>query len=191
MICWTGSKYKAGVICNRAFIVYLGSAFTWIVAVIWHDHLIVLGIKNWVANALIPRTLFRLWCIHGSELADGTDLCSHYWHLNLLIIKPNRCTNFSNSFWKETLHVLDSSSVCLQEFFTVHTAMVYVIQVCWQLANGNTMEHSPILFLYLVGFIIRNLSQCTLTWTSNLTLKHLSLPSTKACILARRNQCYV
>ena len=32
-------------------------------------------------------------------------------------------------FWNETLHVSDSSSVHHQEFFTVHTAMVYVIQV--------------------------------------------------------------
>ena len=30
----------------------------------------------------------------------------------------------------ETLHVSDSSSVHHQQFFTVHTAMVYVIQVC-------------------------------------------------------------
>jgi hypothetical protein len=28
-----------------------------------------------------------------------------------LIIKPTRCTNFSNLFWNKTLHVLDSSSV--------------------------------------------------------------------------------
>ena len=33
-------------------------------------------------------------------------------------------------FWNKTLHVSDSSSVHHQEFFTVHTAMVYVIQVC-------------------------------------------------------------
>ena len=32
--------------------------------------------------------------------------------------------------WNKTLHVSDSSSVYHQEFFTVHTAMVYVIQVC-------------------------------------------------------------
>ena len=31
-------------------------------------------------------------------------------------------------------HVSDSSSVHHQEFFTVHTAAVYVLQVCWQLA---------------------------------------------------------
>jgi len=38
-------------------------------------------------------------------------------------------------FWKETLHVSGSSSVHHQEFFTVHTAKVHVIQVCWQLAS--------------------------------------------------------
>ena len=32
--------------------------------------------------------------------------------------------------WNENLHVSDSSSVHHQEFFTVHTAMLYVIQVC-------------------------------------------------------------
>ena len=46
------------------------------------------------------------------------------------IIKPTGCTNFSNLFWNETLYVSDSSSVRDHEFFTVHTAMVYVIQVC-------------------------------------------------------------
>jgi hypothetical protein len=47
-----------------------------------------------------------------------------------LIIKPTRCNN---------LHVSDSSSVH-QEFFTVHTAVVYVIQVCRQLAGRIRME---------------------------------------------------
>ena len=41
-----------------------------------------------------------------------------------LIIKPTRCTNFSNLFCIETLHVSDSSSVHHREFFTVHTPMV-------------------------------------------------------------------
>ena len=38
-------------------------------------------------------------------------------------------------FWNTTLHVSDSSSVHRQEFFTVHTAMVHIIQVLWQLAR--------------------------------------------------------
>ena len=33
-------------------------------------------------------------------------------------------------FGKKNLNVSDSSSVHYQEFLTVHTAMVYVIQVC-------------------------------------------------------------
>jgi len=32
--------------------------------------------------------------------------------------------------WNETLHVSDIYSVHHQEFFTVHTAVVYVIQFC-------------------------------------------------------------
>jgi hypothetical protein len=50
----------------------------------------------------------------------------------LLTIKPTRCTNFSSLFCSETLHVSDSSSVHHQELFTVHSAVVYVIQVCRQ-----------------------------------------------------------
>jgi len=53
----------------------------------------------------------------------------------LSIIRCFHCTHrngiFSQIyFWDKTLHVSDSSSVHHQEFFTVHTAMVYVIQVC-------------------------------------------------------------
>ena len=42
-------------------------------------------------------------------------------------------------FWDKTLHVSDSSSVHHRQFFTVHTAVVYVIQVCWQLASRIRM----------------------------------------------------
>jgi hypothetical protein len=43
-------------------------------------------------------------------------------------------------FGNETLHVSESSSVHLQELFTVHSAMVYVIQVCRQLSSKIRME---------------------------------------------------
>jgi hypothetical protein len=39
------------------------------------------------------------------------------------------------------LYVSDSSSVHNQEFLNVHTAMVYVIQVCRQLASRIRVEH--------------------------------------------------
>ena len=35
---------------------------------------------------------------------------------NFFIIKPTRCTNFTNLLWHETLHVSDSSSAYHQEF---------------------------------------------------------------------------
>jgi hypothetical protein len=35
---------------------------------------------------------------------------------NFFVIKPNRCTNFTNLFCRKTLHVSDSSSVHHQEF---------------------------------------------------------------------------
>jgi len=41
----------------------------------------------------------------------------------------------SQIYFGRKLHISDSSSVHHQEFFTVHTAVVYVIQVCWQLVN--------------------------------------------------------
>ena len=59
----------------------------------------------------------------------------------ILIIKLPRCTKFLNLFWNETLHVSDSFSLHHQEFLTVHTAMLYVIQVCRQLASRIRMEH--------------------------------------------------
>ena len=38
------------------------------------------------------------------------------FHVVFSIIKPTRCTNFTNLLWHETLHVSDSSSVHHQEF---------------------------------------------------------------------------
>jgi len=43
-------------------------------------------------------------------------------------------------FWNKTPHVSDSSSVHHQEFFTAHTTMVYVIQVCWQFDSDQDQD---------------------------------------------------
>jgi hypothetical protein len=40
---------------------------------------------------------------------------------NFIIIKPTRCTTFTNLFWHETLHVSDSSSVHHQQFIHCRT----------------------------------------------------------------------
>ena len=48
---------------------------------------------------------------------------------------------FKIYFWNKNLNVSDSYSVHHQEFFTVHTAMVNVIEVCWQFAlSANLYE---------------------------------------------------
>jgi len=64
-----------------------------------------------------------------SGISWTTDCFVSEFLLNILVIKPTRCTNFSNLFWNKTLHVSDSFSVHHQEFVTAHTAMVYVIRV--------------------------------------------------------------
>jgi len=81
----------------------------------------LLGYNNILSNQLPVRASYN---------TEQFDVHVTVHHDKFLIIKPTRCTNFSNLFWKETLCVSDSSSVHHKEFFTVHTAMVYVIQVC-------------------------------------------------------------
>jgi len=93
------------------------------------------NIKSVYTNMAIHRTLSLL------ALRRHKLIYVLYKHSvrKFLIIKPTRCSSFSNLFWNETLHVSDSSSVHHQELFTIHTAMVYVIQVCWQLASRISM----------------------------------------------------
>ena len=66
-----------------------------------------------------------------------------------MLVKTNRYMKMHGETIKKTLHVSDSSSVHHQEFFTVHTAMVYVIQVCWQFASSQAVSkpvrHIPLL----------------------------------------------
>jgi hypothetical protein len=73
---------------------------------------------------------------------------------NFLRIKPTICTNFSNLFWNGNLHVSNSSSVHHQVLFTVHSAMVYVIQVCRQLASRIRMEYALISQIYFWNEIL-------------------------------------
>ena len=74
------------------------------------------------------------WCLIFYECKSPLDFviswhncvttCIAIWHScdraswQIFYNKPTRSTNFSNLFWKETLHVSDSSSVHHQKFFT-------------------------------------------------------------------------
>jgi mRNA-degrading endonuclease HigB of HigAB toxin-antitoxin module len=68
--------------------------------------------------------------------------CDHATR-QIFTIKPTRCTNFSNLFLNENLQVSDSFSVHHQEFFTVHSAVVYVIQVYRQLSCSRIRMFHP------------------------------------------------
>jgi hypothetical protein len=93
--------------------------------------------------------------------------------VTLLLIKPTRWTNFSNLFWNETLHVSDSSSVHHKELFTVHTVMVYVIQVCRQPSSRIRMDHPDPAEGYLHTCMTYAIAVCTVNnswwWTEELS----------------------
>ena len=57
-----------------------------------------------------------LHCIKSNESAS---------YNKILIIKKLESLISQVHFWNKTLHVSDSSSVHHQEFFSIHTAMVY------------------------------------------------------------------
>ena len=129
---------------------------------------------------------------HSEDLGiDGKIIILFYIHVTVhrakfLITKPTRCNKFSNLFleWNSTcfgqflspslgvFHCTHSSGIC-------HTGLLtYTIAVCtvknswwWQRNCPKHVDfHSNNKFeklVHLVGFIIRNLSRCTVTWTSN------------------------
>jgi hypothetical protein len=60
------------------------------------------------------------------------------------IIKPTRCTNFTNLFlvWNSYLFRTVPLSI-IRSLFTVQSSVVYVIQVCRHLSNRTRMEPVP------------------------------------------------
>jgi hypothetical protein len=64
-------------------------------------------------------------------------------HAFFFIIKPTRFSNFSNLLRHETLHVSGSFLSIIRSLFTVHSALVYVIQVWRQLSSRTRMECIP------------------------------------------------
>jgi hypothetical protein len=100
-------------------------------------------------------------CYPGSAKTCKNDTVRHmclifsvwlFGYISWIIVtynKQNRCTNFSNLFWKDNLHVSDSSSVHHREFFTLHTAMVHVIEFGRQLASRIRLELTSSILIVL------------------------------------------
>jgi hypothetical protein len=60
-----------------------------------------------------------------------------------LFNKTNRRTNFTNLFCQETVHVSGTSSAHHQAFSTVHSALVYVMQVLMTAFKHDVLRNSP------------------------------------------------
>ena len=66
---------------------------------------------------------------------------------NFFIMKPTGCTNFTSLFWQKLYMFRTVPLSIIRSLFTVHWAMVYVIQVCRQLSSRTRMElvwHIPV-----------------------------------------------
>ena len=125
------------------------------------------------------------------ELVQDAVCQSHTGHMIGLWFLPARPLRLNTNewmmnFWNKTLHVSDSSSVHHQQFFTVHTAMVYVIQldilnpvwhipllcVQWRTADDgqrNCPKHVEFYskkkfekLVHLVGFVTRTALYCSI-----------------------------
>ena len=73
---------------------------------------------------------------------------------HMFIIKPTRCTDFSNLFWNETLYISDSSSVHHQEFFhcthsngICHTSLM---TACKQDQDGKSCQQTCLTYTIVV-----------------------------------------
>jgi hypothetical protein len=73
---------------------------------------------------------------------------------NLFLIKPTDALISQIYFSQETLHVSGSSSAHHQEFSTIHSTPVYVMQFCWQLSSMTRMV------------VLENCQQTCMTYTS-------------------------
>jgi len=87
-----------------------------------------------LCNELIicPEESYRLWCVFVCDL-ETSRMRRPRPTGGLLLQKKEKKEDALISqiyFWNEILYISDSSSVHHQEFYTVNTAMVYVIQVC-------------------------------------------------------------
>ena len=137
---------------------------------------------------------FRYWAYKG----DMTGYTEHFavhvtvHHDNFCMIKPTTYTNFSNLFleWNSTCFgqfLCPSSGVfhCTHSngtsYSCQHTSKTYTVAVCtvknswwWTEELSKTFrvsfQNKFEKLVHLVDFIIRNLSRCTVTWTSNLNL---------------------
>ena len=79
---------------------------------------------------------------------------THDYQGSILMIKPTRCTNFSNLLFGIKLYMFRTVPLSIiRSFFTVHAAMVYVLTACeqdqhgtsWSCSQAVSVRHTPLL----------------------------------------------
>jgi hypothetical protein len=68
-------------------------------------------------------------------------------YIYIFIIKPTRCSKFTNYFVMKIYMFQTVRLSIIRSLFTVHSAMVYVIQVCRQLSSRTRIQLQSILVL--------------------------------------------
>ena len=123
-----------------------------------------------MAVTVLRSTEIMAWKVqffYGQSLNSEckTHLSEFYVHVTVhcnkfLLIKPTRCNNFTNLFCHETLHASDNLSI-IRSLFTVHSAMVYVIQVCRQLSSSSILV---LLESCLLTCMTYTIAECTVNY---------------------------
>jgi hypothetical protein len=136
-------------------------------------------VKHVVHIPLSIKALADISCTGFVELKQSVHIFQSSDHVNIkdnFIIKPTRCTNFSNLFleWNSTYFrefLCPSSGVfhCTHSNGICHTGL---LTACEQ-DVPSCPKHVEFYFknkvdklVHLVGCIIKNLSQCRVTWMS-------------------------
>ena len=133
---------------------------------------VILIKKYWQFNTYAFSTWYDLidnhinaytssWCRGGQEQRPllQYSASSFRWYtncsLNYFVIETTRCTNFTNLFCHEKIYLFRTVPLSIiRSLFTVHSAMVCVIQVCRQLSSRNRMFHKCN-FKYKITFVLR------------------------------------
>jgi len=105
-------------------------------------------------------------------------------NLNFFITKPTRCTNFTNVFW----HPLS----IIRSLFTVHSAMVYVIQVCNSFRAGPGWKKIVTMHSHTnVKFVNLNLCVILTVISSTISSHHPSATSTSVPLRLRHMKLHL
>ena len=120
------------------------------------EHVLAMAVKIRKQQMVFSRIVYRYGISGGGGhknphfAIDSCNAYRNYKKSNLSFMWPcivtnffynriNRRTNFPILFCQETLRASGSSSAHHQEFSNVHSALVYVMQVWWQLSCTTRM----------------------------------------------------